>query len=248
MRLHFLGTTGYHPNERRQTACLMLPEVGIILDAGTGLFRARDLIQTNSLSIFLTHAHLDHSIGITYLFDTLYGKDVPRVDVYAAESKIAALRDHLFHEAIFPAVPPIDFHALSSATPLHLPQGGRLTAIDLQHPGESLGFRLDWPGHSMAYITDTMADVNEPYVTQIADVDLLVHECYFPDGEEHRARVTGHSCLTPVVEVARRANVRRLALVHTNPLDVELKLLDIAAARKTFANLLVPNDRDVIEF
>jgi ribonuclease BN (tRNA processing enzyme) len=145
-------------------------------------------------------------------------------------------------------MPPIDFHAVSSRSPLDLPQGGRLTAIDLQHPGESLGFRLDWPGHSMAYITDTMADVNDPYVEQIADVDLLVHECYFPDGEEHRARVTGHSCLTPVVEVARRANVRRLALVHTNPLDVELKLLDIPAARKTFAQIIVPNDRDVLEF
>ena len=41
MKLLLLGTSGYHPSEQRQTACLMLPEVGIVLDAGTGFFRVR---------------------------------------------------------------------------------------------------------------------------------------------------------------------------------------------------------------
>ena len=30
MKLLLLGTSGYHPSEQRQTACLMLPEVGFI--------------------------------------------------------------------------------------------------------------------------------------------------------------------------------------------------------------------------
>ena len=67
MRLHFLGTAGYHPNRRRDTACLMIPEAGILLDAGTGIFRARDLIGTPTLDIFLSHVHLDHSVGLTFL-------------------------------------------------------------------------------------------------------------------------------------------------------------------------------------
>ena len=32
MKLLLLGTGGYHPCERRQTACLMLPEAGIVLE------------------------------------------------------------------------------------------------------------------------------------------------------------------------------------------------------------------------
>ena len=60
MKLHLLGTAGYHPTQRRHTACLMLPEVGLVLDAGTAMFRIRDLIQTRHLDIFLTHTHLDH--------------------------------------------------------------------------------------------------------------------------------------------------------------------------------------------
>lgn len=248
MRLHFLGTAGYHPNERRQTACLMLPEVGVVLDAGTGLFRVRDRIETESLSIFVTHAHLDHSIGLTYLFDVLYQKPIARVGVYAELDKLDALREHLFHWHLFPAMPPIDFRPLTCGIPVELPNGGRLTPIPLKHPGGSLGFRLDWPEHSLAYITDTTAEISPSYIDPLMGVDLLVHECYFPDGQEERATITGHSCLTPVVEVARRAKVKQLALVHTNPLDLELKSLHITAARKTFANIVLPNDGDVLEF
>jgi ribonuclease BN (tRNA processing enzyme) len=248
MRLHFLGTTGYHPNDRRQTACLMLPEAGVVLDAGTGLYRARALLQTDELSIFLTHAHLDHSIGLTFLFDVLRDKPVERVRVFAEPDKITALREHLFHETLFPALPPIDFCPLAAGSRVELPQKGRLKAFSLPHPGGSLGFRLDWPEQSMAYITDTTADVGESYVAEIDRVHLLVHECYFPDGDEQVARTTGHSCLTPVVKVARQAHVGTLALVHTNPLDVDLDLLDLTAGRRIFPRIIVPDDGESIDF
>ena len=226
----------------------MLPEIGVVLDAGTGMFRVRDLIQTDSLAIFVTHAHLDHSIGLTFLFDVVRETNVRNVRVYAEPTKIDALRGHLFHEQLFPVMPPIDFRPLAADRPVELPGGGGLIAIPLEHPCGSVGFRLDWPGHSMAYITDTTADLDAGYVAKIRQVDLLVHECYFPDGEEERARITGHSCLTPVVEVARQAQVKRLALVHTNPLDLELKMLDLEAARKIFSNIVLPNDGDSVEF
>ena len=31
MKLVLLGTTGYHPNRRRHTACMFLPEVGVTI-------------------------------------------------------------------------------------------------------------------------------------------------------------------------------------------------------------------------
>ena len=91
MKLHLLGTAGYHPNQRRHTACLMLPELGIVLDAGTAMFRVRDFLQTSRLDIFLTHAHLDHIVGLTYLLDVLYDKPMKQVTVYGAADKLAAI-------------------------------------------------------------------------------------------------------------------------------------------------------------
>ena len=35
---------------------------------------------------------------------------------------------------------------------------GVLTHCRLKHPGGTLGLRVDWPGKSLAYITDTSAD------------------------------------------------------------------------------------------
>jgi ribonuclease BN (tRNA processing enzyme) len=53
MELHFLGTGGYHPNERRHTACLMLPELGVVFDVGTAAFRIPPRLQTSELTVFL---------------------------------------------------------------------------------------------------------------------------------------------------------------------------------------------------
>ena len=53
MKLLILGSTGYHPNELRHTACFMLPEVGVVLDAGTGMFRVRDHLVTPELRYLL---------------------------------------------------------------------------------------------------------------------------------------------------------------------------------------------------
>ena len=61
MKLVLLGTTGYHANDRRQTACVMLPESGVVFDAGTGFYRTAEYLQTDTLDVFLSHAHLQPS-------------------------------------------------------------------------------------------------------------------------------------------------------------------------------------------
>ena len=74
MQVVLLGTGGYHPSELRHTACIMLPELGIVFDAGTSFFRVRELLCTSTLDIFLSHAHLDHVIGLPF-FQPLYSPD-----------------------------------------------------------------------------------------------------------------------------------------------------------------------------
>lgn len=246
MKLHLLGTTGYHPSERRHTACLMLPELGIVLDAGTGLFRVRDRLATSTLDIFLTHAHLDHVVGLTYLFDVLFEKSVERVTVHGEAEKLAAVEEHLFCEPLFPVSPPCDFRPLTADHPL--PDGGHLTSFPLDHPGGSRGFRLDWPGHSMAYVTDTTARADADYVEKIRGVDLLVHECYFADDRSVWAAKTGHSCTTPVAEVARACGAGRLILVHVNPLDDFNDPVQIDVARAIFPEVQYGEDGMIVEF
>jgi ribonuclease Z len=246
MKLILLGTTGYHPNDRGHTACLMLPETGIVLDAGTAMYRVRDYLCTSELDIFLTHAHLDHVVGITYLLDVVRGKSVRRVTVHAAADKLAAIEQHLLAEALFPAKLPCEFRPLEAQEALA--EGGRLTHFPLVHPGGAIGFRLDWPAHSMAYVTDTTASSDAPYVEAIRGVDLLVHECNFPDSARDLARQTGHSTTTEVASLARRAGVGELVLVHVDPLADGDDLLNLRQARGIFPQTTLGRDRLAIDF
>ena len=247
MKLHFLGTTGYHPNNHRQTACLMLPEIGVIFDAGTGMFRVRDLIQTDTLDIFMSHVHLDHSIGLTFLYDVLSGKHLSRVTVHVAKDKIGTIRDHLYSRQLFPVEPNYELRPLNVDRPIELADGSKITAIPVKHPGGAHAFRLDWPDRSLAYVTDTTAERSAEYVTAIQGVNTLIHECYFPDGWEDKAELTGHSCLSPVAEVARAANASQLFLVHINPLDESDAPLDLDSVKSIFANVQVAADHQVID-
>jgi ribonuclease Z len=251
MKLIALGTTGYHPNDQRQTACYMIPEIGLVLDAGTGAYRIRQHLVGDSLDIYLSHTHLDHVMGITFLFDILYQKGVKIARVHADPEKIASIQEHLFASDLFPVLPPIEWCNLATSgsdNVIPVGQGGQMLTFPLEHPGGSLGFRIDWPNYSMAYVTDTTADLEADYLQHITDVDLLLHECYFRDEYREFALRSGHSWTTPVVEVAKAANVGQLVLIHINPLDESDDPVDLAKARSIFPNTVVAYDGMEIEF
>jgi hypothetical protein len=42
MKLVVLGSNGYRPNDLGQTACYAVPELGVILDTRTGMYRMAD--------------------------------------------------------------------------------------------------------------------------------------------------------------------------------------------------------------
>src|SRR5215210_5494272 len=120
----------------------MLPEVGVILDAGTGMCQVGNHLQTERLDIFLSHAHLDHISGLTYLMNLVPANVLARTTVHGSADKLAAIREHLFAEPIFPVAPPFRFVPLAGSCAL--PGEGTLRSFALVHPGGSLGFRLEW--------------------------------------------------------------------------------------------------------
>ena len=245
MELHILGTAGYHPSETRHTSCVMLPELGIVFDAGTAFFRVRDLLRTKSINIFLSHAHLDHVVGLTYLLDVVHEKEIETVRVFGEEEKLASVRQHLFHPDLFPVEPPFESHVLTGSVEL---PSARVTYKPLQHPGGSVGYRLDLADRSMAYITDTTANPENDYGDFIENVDLLLHECNFHDGLEELAKLTGHSCSSSVAHVAKQSNVGKLVIIHQNPLYADNASVEIETMRSIFQNTVVAHDRMVVEF
>ena len=97
----------------------------------------------------------------------------------------------------------------------------------LSHPGNCLGYRLEHAGRSLCYVTDNElypADSVyrcEEYAERLADfcrdADALITDCTYSDGEYPRYMHWGHSSVSQVAELAWRARVRTLYLVHHDP-------------------------------
>jgi ribonuclease BN (tRNA processing enzyme) len=239
MQLHFLGTAGYHPSETRHTSCYYLPESGILLDAGTGMFRLPSLLQTNNLDILLSHTHLDHIVGLTFLFDILYQRPVESVRVWGEGEKLAAARALLGNDYIFPVELPVTWHAIDDAdgelsSPL-LIGGAEVTWRHQTHPGGSVAYRIDWPdthpatksaeagaigqSRSLVYATDTAGASEQPILQWMHGVDVLLHECNFHDHQREWAEKTGHCYLNRVAEISAATAPKRVLLTHINPID-----------------------------
>ncbi len=254
MILKCFGTAGYHPSEDRHTSCYYLPDAALVLDAGTGIFRltAELLSQPReSIDILLSHAHLDHVVGLTFLLDTMSVTKLRHVRVWGEAAKLLAVREHLYNSLIFPVPPSLEFVDLASQ-PSRLPlaaDGAFLVDwFKLEHAGGSLGYVVEVGGRRLAYITDTTARPNSAYVAALTNLDLLIHECNFGNAHHELAEKTGHSWLAAVTDVVRRCLPAKTLLVHHNPLAKllggELKL----DAEQIALNMTLAQDGDAIEY
>ena len=261
MKIIALGTAGYHPNEQRQTSCYILPESGVVFDAGTAMYRVSKHLQTKRLDIFLSHAHVDHTIGLTYLLEIMHVTPLEEVIVHGEEEKLNAVEKHLFHELIFPVKPQFKMQPLDSGTKksdtkksaakksgVKLPDGGIVRHFNMVHPGGVVGYRVDWPDRSLAYVTDTTTLPDSEYLQQIRGVDVLIHECNFTDEHKDLAIKTGHSWTSAVAQAAAAAGVKSLYLTHINPLDDSGDPVGLESARQIFPNTELLADGSEIEF
>jgi ribonuclease Z len=268
MKLVVLGANGYQPNDLGHTACFAIPELGIILDAGTGMYRMADYLETAQLDVYLSHDHRDHTWGLAHvefmfyrrmvhdavarngkatlapIFQSLHGSP-PRVRVHVAEEHLQRVQ-HLVGKRLYDNL--IEYVPLHAAE--HLPGGGKLSSFPVQHRGNKpcFGFRLDRAGRSLAYVTDTYGEPGAGYVEEIRGADLLLHECTMPDDEPDLARQVGHSHITPVAQLAAEAQVGRLVLIHLSAFRPEHGEPELDRARAIFPRTEVAFDRMEIEF
>ena len=248
MRIELLGTGGFHPNERRHTACVLLPEVGIAFDAGTSLFRLPARLKTPDLHLFLSHSHLDHICGLTYLLVPLLRGEIKSCRLYASAKVLQVVRQQLFHEAVFPVWPGFELVELEPGRQYRIGEVEVSHHPLPSHPGGSRAFRVDWEQagqpRSLAYVTDTTVDGT--YTEFIRGTDLLVHECNFADDMRDWCPKTGHSHTSQVAQLAKDSAVIRLVLTHVDPQHPEDDPLGIETARCIFPATELAEDGQVL--
>ena len=224
MRIEFLGTAGYHPSETRQTTGVFVPDAApdaaFLLDGGSGTFRliGRDLPAR--LHVFMTHAHLDHTLGLTFLHNVAHAaRQNQERDLEITFHGDAKTRDAIVQNLFHPLIFPLDFqwkwHEIEAAKPFEV-AGVHVNTALLTHPGGSLGYRFSWPNHALSFVTDTVGD--QSYFSLIEGADLLIHERNFPDHFGELARESGHCTSSDLIAAARASGARQIAAMHFNPL------------------------------
>jgi len=203
----------------------------LILDAGSGIANAHDLIDpgVDRIDILLTHLHMDHIQGLGF-FRPLYNPAI-ETHIWGPVSTTAGLATRL-SRYLSPPLFPVRLRDLASVYLHDVHPGlfevpGFSVSADLViHPGPTLGYRVEENGHSLAYLPDHEPALGSPNLAEpnwlsgysiIADVDLLIHDAQYFD-DEYRAKIGwGHSSHRQTIAVARMARVRTLVTFHHDP-------------------------------
>lgn len=222
-----LGTNGFFPSHGRQTMSFLVESEDrlLLLDAGSGAARlgesaiAERIRDHAALDVLLTHYHLDHVIGLSYLSAvwgrpvTIWGPGTPLVDAEGPDELGRLIAPPFFPKRLAEMKELLTLHAYRER---QLEIGPfRLRLRRQPHPGGSVGVRL---ADRLAYVTDTEED--ERTVSFVAGVGTLLHEVWFLERETRVEgfRAAGHSSTTGVAGIADRAGVGRLVPVHHHPM------------------------------
>ena len=227
MHFVFLGSSGAIPGRDRDTTSLVFvgESAAVLVDCGGSPAQKLLLAGVDPLAlsrVVITHIHPDHVYGLPALVQTLFllGRQVPlhlacREEHEAPLRALLGLFGLLERPGIFPLVwEPVPLReGFAVGTPGDGTHGDfALTASPNAHGGmPNMALRFEAPGRpAVVYSSDT-----EPCAaveTLARGAHTLIHEATF---SERRPRGIGaHSTAAQAGEVAARAGVARLILVH----------------------------------
>jgi ribonuclease Z len=125
-----------------------------------------------------------------------------------------------------------------------LQQGHSITTPDGKHvkPSDVIGPTRKGP--IIIYSGDTAP--NPDLVAQVKGADLLIHDATFSETHKDKAEEFLHSTAVQAAQIAAKANIGQLALVHISPRYLSFDIHE-TEARAVFPAAFAPNDLDILE-
>lgn len=229
----------------------------IICDGGTGMRALGDVLMRRGealdADILLSHCHIDHVGGLpffapfyasTHRFRLWAGHLLPALTL---EDALRSLMSHpLFPIEVEVFQAAIDYRDFRAGETIEIGGGIRVRTAPLDHPGGATGYRIDFAGRSLAYLTDNEIRPGGPASELVAlarGADLAIYDCAYTDEEIGAKADWGHSSWRQGLALADAADVRTFCLFHHAPEHDDAFMTAVAAQ----AQAVRPGTRTAIE-
>lgn len=242
-----------------------------IFDAGSGIKSLSDHLLKQrrrrvEAKVFLSHPHWDHINALPF-FAPLYipGNDIEILGARHGDTTmrqlISAQMDGVYFPITFQEFGARVYFRDLDEEDIQI-DGIKIKTMLLSHPGRCLGYRVEYGGRSICYITDnelfleTSEFHNPHYVKKLTDfvagTDALITDSTYTDAEYTTKVGWGHSCITEVVKLAHNAGAKLLYLFHHDPdqtdaaIDRKLEMAEtLLAALQSKTRVLAPQEGQV---
>jgi phosphoribosyl 1,2-cyclic phosphodiesterase len=262
LRIKFWGVRGSiacasmdHMKYGGNTSCIEVQagEHRFVMDAGTGIRNFGKVIfeeDIRKVYLLLTHTHWDHINGFPF-FTPAYD---PRrsITIMAGHLKgqggVQNVLSTQMHNPMFP-VPleamqaQLDFKDFEAGEDLALYDDLIVRTAPLNHPNGATGYRIDYDGKSVVYVTDTEHIPGKPdqnILGLIEGADMVIYDSTYTEEEFPEKIGWGHSTWNEGMKLCKAANVKQLAIFHHDPEHLDDFMDDIEVqAQKEWDNCFV---------
>ncbi len=203
----------------------------LLFDAGTGLrYLGNELAKDGPVDtdLFLTHTHFDHVCGLPFFVPLFIKTSQIRIwagHLKAREMTVKYVISEMMFSPLFPVPPEIftanvaylDFDAGEVLEPR---PGVKLRTTRLNHPDRATGYRIEFGGKSICYLTDTQHVIGKPdqnILNLIKGSEIVIYDSTYTDAEFPKRADWGHSTWEEGVRLCDAAGVKTFVVFHHDP-------------------------------
>ncbi len=200
----------------------------LIFDCGTGAREFGDQLQAPmDADLFFSHTHFDHICGLPFFAPVFVPGN--KLSLWAGhlgwKTTIRDVLCSMMIDPLFP-IPPeamradITYKDFEAGKTLSLAAGITLKTAPLNHPNGATGYRLEFAGKVVCYITDTEHVIGAPdenVLRLIEGADLVIYDASYTDDEYPQFEGWGHSTWQEGARLCDAAGVKTYVLFHHAP-------------------------------